>query len=215
MTGAPKKPYRPRRRPRDRAIYASEVFIIESGSLADEANGMLEGEALATVLRMCGKHPLYYKLRTVTELAHAAKLFKQSKYRYLHVSTHGTSTEVCLTLERLSYAHFGEIFAKSLVLRRLFVSACEVGNKSFVQAVAANNKGMHSVLCPSDRIRFDKAIAFWAAFYVLAFDASDQGISHETLTSTVEKARCLLGLKFHAALYKPAPQERWEYVDLK
>ena len=44
-----------------------EVFIVESLGLADERKDRREGEVLAAVLRMCGKNPLYYYIRTQAE----------------------------------------------------------------------------------------------------------------------------------------------------
>lgn len=215
MTGKAPSALIPTTTPKQLPVLDPEVFIVESATLEDEANGRLEGEALATVLRMCGKQPKYQKIRTTRELQHVAGLFKESKCRYLHVSAHGTSTEVCLTLDRVPYSQFGEIFEKALTVRRLFVSACEVGNQTFVEAVAGKNKGMHSVLCPSDAIRFDKAIAFWTAFYVLAFDVDEDRMAHETLMTTAQKAQQLLGVNLYAALYKPSPVECWEYRDIR
>ena len=67
----------------------AEVFIIESLSLIDEGKERHEGEVLANVLKMCGKKPLYYYIRTKAELAMLAEEFEASGYRYLHLSCHG------------------------------------------------------------------------------------------------------------------------------
>ena len=80
-----------------------EVFIIESLELADETKERREGEVLAAVLRMCGKNPLYYYIRTKAELELLAKHFAASGYRYLHISCHGGMTSLETTLDSVSY----------------------------------------------------------------------------------------------------------------
>jgi len=107
-----------------------DVFILESVSFQDEADGMFEGRVLARVLRMCGKEPAYYYFRTREELARLADLFRQSGCRYLHVSAHGNTGGIYTTLgHHVSFAEFGNIFADMLRTKRLFVSACQVGGQ--------------------------------------------------------------------------------------
>jgi hypothetical protein len=76
-----------------------EVFIIESLELADEAKERREGAVLAAVLKMCGKNPLYYYIRTQAELELMAGEFEKSGYRYLHISCHGGGTSLDTTLD--------------------------------------------------------------------------------------------------------------------
>src|SRR4051812_7684564 len=78
-----------------------EVFIIESLRFEDEEKGFFEGRILAEVLRMCGKSPEYFYFRTSAELVALAELFEKSKSRYLHISCHGTATEIETTLDRI------------------------------------------------------------------------------------------------------------------
>src|SRR4051812_29448548 len=75
-----------------------EVFIIESLELEDEEEGR-EGAVLAAVLKMCGKNPLYYYIRTEAELEMLAGKFKESGYRYLHISCHGGDDALHTTID--------------------------------------------------------------------------------------------------------------------
>lgn len=77
-----------------RAHTVAEVFIIESLSFVDEAKERREGAVLASVLKMCGKNPLYYYIRTKAELEQLAEKFEASEYRYLHISCHGGTTSL-------------------------------------------------------------------------------------------------------------------------
>src|ERR1700741_3625319 len=80
-----------------------EVFVLESLELNDEADERREGAVLAAVLKMCGKNPLYYYIRTKAELKFMAEEFTRSGYRYLHLSCHGGQTSLATTLDSVSY----------------------------------------------------------------------------------------------------------------
>jgi hypothetical protein len=149
----------------------SEVFIIESLSIEDERLKVTEGKILFDTLKMCGKSPEYYYIRTKRELEEVAKIFRKSGCRYLHISCHADEANICLTYDDLSYMEFAEIFRGYLKNRRLFVSACSVGvSEMFASIVAGkDNQGMYSVVAPQIDIRFDKAVALWCAFYVQVF----------------------------------------------
>jgi hypothetical protein len=69
-----------------------------------ERQARREGEVLARVLRMCGKRPLYYYIRTKAELELMAQLFYDSNYRYLHISCHGGKSSLSTTRSRVETA---------------------------------------------------------------------------------------------------------------
>lgn len=97
----------------------AEVFIIESLTLGDETKQRHEGAVLASILRMCGKKPMYYYIRTKAELVHLVDEFDASGYRYLHLSCHGNDTSLDTTLDSISYSEFARIFEDRLKGRRL------------------------------------------------------------------------------------------------
>src|SRR5205823_1613375 len=103
----------------------------ESLDLEDEKEESREGAVLAAVLKMCGKNPLYYYIRTEAELELLAGEFKTSGYRYLHISCHGSDRSLNTTIDPIGYEDFATIFKGHLNDRRLFVSACSAGNKEF------------------------------------------------------------------------------------
>src|SRR5437879_4301552 len=114
------------RQKKKKAHTKPDVFILESLKWEDEKRRK-DGALLARALRLYGKKPIYYYFRTENELERLAADFRLSRYRYLHISCHGTAASVETTLDSITYARFAQIFAKRLNNRRLFMSACEVG----------------------------------------------------------------------------------------
>lgn len=134
----------------------------------------LDGKVLYDVLKLQGKNPLYYYFRTQRELIEFAKIFRESGYRYLHLSCHGSEEIVQYTFGESTYADFAAIFEKKLHNRRLFVSGCNLGNMNFAKAIFDKNGGMYSVTAPMKKVYFDQSISFWSAFYYMmhAWDSS-------------------------------------------
>jgi hypothetical protein len=179
----------------------AEVFIIESLSLIDEAKERHEGEVLANVLRMCGKKPLYYYIRTKAELEMLAEEFEASGYRYLHLSCHGGDTTIETTIDSVPYVEFAQMFDGRLKHRRLFASACGAGNQMFAELVGARNKGMHSVAGPSEEMQFDHAVAFWSAFYVKAFSVNRNSMNARDIPEIMKPLVSLFGTPIHWSRY--------------
>jgi len=174
-----------------------EVFIIESLTLTDEKKERREGAVLAAILKMCGKNPLYYYIRTRAELEHIAKEFDASGYRYLHVSCHGGDNSLKTTLDSISYQEFAKIFSERLNGRRLFVSACSAGNEKFADLVGAKNPGMNSVAAPVDNIDFDLAVALWSAFYVKVFSLNAKSMNSDRIAKVLGPLAALFDAPIH------------------
>lgn len=151
-----------------------ETFILESLEHEDEKEARLDGKILYEVLKLHGKKPLYYYFRTQRELIEFAKIFRESGYRYLHLSCHGGEDVVQYTFGHSSYKDFAGIFDKKLHNRRLFVSGCNLGNMNFASEIFAANGGMYSITAPTKKVYFHQSISFWSAFYYMmhAWDSS-------------------------------------------
>jgi hypothetical protein len=149
------------------------VFIIESLGFKDEKKKRFEGQILRDMLTLSGKEVQYWYVRTWKELTDDIfQRFYDSKLRYLHLSCHGNSSHVCLTLDDVSFGEFGEEIRNYLPSRRLFVSACEVVNEAFRVEVNPDNE-CYSIIGPRDEIRFDDAVVMWASFYHLMLRDSE------------------------------------------
>ena len=173
-----------------------EVFILESLYLDNEKSEK-DGELLSRTLAMYGKKPIYYYFRTERELEELIELFKISKYRYLHISCHGSGTEIHTTFDKMTYLRFGQIVSGALNNKRLFVSACEVGNDLFATAVSGSNAGLYSIIAPSTVIHFNRSAAFWSAFYFLMFDIDSKKMKRKMLVERLEKIVQLFDVHLH------------------
>lgn len=144
-----------------------ETFILESLEHEDEKAARLDGKILHDVLKLHGKKPLYYYFRTQRELIEFSKIFRESGYRYLHLSCHGGDNIIQYTFGHSTYNDFAEIFDKKLHNRRLFISGCNLGNMDFAKEIFATNGGMYSITAPTKKVFFDQSISFWSAFYYM------------------------------------------------
>jgi hypothetical protein len=175
----------------------AQVFIIESLELVDENKERREGAVLASVLKMCGKNPLYYYIRTKAELEHIAVEFEASGYRYLHISCHGGDDTLETTLDSVTYQEFAKIFERKLKNRRLFVSACSAGNELFAEVVGGKNKDLISIVAPATDIRFDHAVAFWTSFYVKTFSLNAKSMNSTRIAEVAKPLAVLFEAPLH------------------
>ncbi len=192
----------------------ADVFIIESLATADETANRYEGQRLADFLRLAGKHPHYYYFRTKAELPNLLALFRQSDYRFLHVSCHASMDAIGTTTEQMSYAEFATMCAGYLPLRRVFFSACELGNELFSTVLASKNKGMHSIAAPAETIYFDHAAAIWTAFYVSVFAHNSGKMTGADIRQRIETLCTLFPVDFHVSTYHPA-LDKWHHNLIK
>jgi hypothetical protein len=65
-----------------------EVFIVESLRFHDEEKDYYEGQIISDILRLNKKQSKYYYIRTKKELRAVLDKFRDSNYRYLHLSCH-------------------------------------------------------------------------------------------------------------------------------
>jgi len=182
---------------RSKTNTVAQVFIIESLELVDENKERREGAVLASVLKMCGKNPLYYYIRTKAELKHIAEEFEASGYRYLHVSCHGGNDTLETTLDPVTYQEFATIFEGKLKDRRLFVSACSAGNKLFAEVVGGKNKDLISIAASATDIRFDHAVAFWTSFYVKTFSLNAKSMNSARIAEVAKPLAALFEAPLH------------------
>ena len=146
----------------------AEVFIIESLDF-DNEESQKDGLILYQALKMYNKKPIYYYVRTRKEFEKVLEFFKTSKYRYLHLSCHGSKSQVSLTLDTLEFVDFGTLITPFLDYRRLFVSSCELVNSAFAKQIFPLCE-CHSIVGPSQKIKFTSANISWMSFYHLMFE---------------------------------------------
>jgi hypothetical protein len=149
------------------------LFIIESLERSDEESGR-EGVIMQQILKLSGSLPVkYIYIRTKPELSMALDEFKRSKFRYLHLSCHGSRNTIELTLDSIPFRDLTSIIAPYLRGRRLFFSACSVVNRLLADSLMPRTR-CYSIIGPCRDISFGDALLMWATFYHLAFRDKDE-----------------------------------------
>ena len=166
-------------------ITKPEVFIVESLAFNDEGKGRFEGKILMDLLRLCGKDPRYYYVRTKRELQEILGFFKRSDYRYLHLSCHGNSESIATTLDDIAFRELGKLLRPCLNNRRLFISACEAVNDDLANALMPTS-GCLSIIGPHEDVTFDEAAIVWASFYQLMFSGNFSGMRRRDIKQVLQ-----------------------------
>jgi hypothetical protein len=173
------------------------LFIIESLDREDE-KACREGVIIQQILALSGSLPVeYIYIRTEAELSMALEEFKSSKFRYLHLSCHGSDDSVFLTLDQLPFEDFVPVIAPYLNSKRLFFSACSVVNPMLASALMKNSR-CHSVIGPSQSIFFHDSLLMWASFYHLAFrDEGELKLLGGKIRWALRRVNRSFGQEFH------------------
>ena len=198
----------------DICVTKPEVFIIESLYPEDEVQNRFEGRTLANLLRLSGKSPRYFYFHDNAELPYIIALFRQSQYRYLHFSCHGDATDVITRSGNIPYMEFSNLFKGHLQLRRVFFSACELGNELFTEVMGGNNKGMHSIVAPAERIFFAQAAAIYHTLYLSLFAKDKKNMSHHEIISKLKSITPLFPVSFHFSGFSPT-SKKWNHQTIK
>jgi hypothetical protein len=183
------------------------LFIIESLEREDEES-RCEGVILNRILTLSGSLPVkYIYIRTKPELSMALKEFKASRYRYLHISCHGSEDSISLTLDQLPFEEFACIIAPYLSKRRVFFSACSVVNQQLAKSLLDQCE-CYSIIGPCREIRFDDALMMWACFYHLAFrDENEAKLRCGKIRWALRRVKRSFGEEFH--YYRRTEDGRW------
>ena len=152
-----------------------ETFILESLTIENEENQELDGKLLYRTLKLQGKNPKYFYFRTKREFENLVNKFYSSGYRYLHLSCHGSEARIDTTLDPISFDELSKLVRKKLQNRRLFISGCYTGNKLLCEKVSDSNRGIFSIIAPTQKLFFNQTIPFWSSFYYLMDADSETG----------------------------------------
>lgn len=175
-------------------ITKPETFIIESLSQQDNENNRSDGKILFDMLNLQNKKPIYKTFKNKDELVELSDTYRNSGYRYLHLSCHGSNEIISSTYDKIEFAQFAEIFSSKLNNRRLFISGCKLGNINLANYLYDNNGGMYSLTGPINDVHFDQASVFWSSFYYLVHSWDSQRIIKKTIFKTLNKITYLFGM---------------------
>jgi hypothetical protein len=170
------------------------VFIIESMSTKNEAEKKFEGFILQSVLNLLKNEDTkiesrYYYIRTKLELEHIIEEFHKSKYRYLHLSCHGSEDgkEIQLTYETIALDEFCRLLTLSGTMesKRLFMSSCFVTNEYFANILIPRTN-CSSIIGTDKAFFIDEAPLIWGTFYNKMFTMGE-GMQKGYITPILNK----------------------------
>ena len=127
----------------------ANVFIIESLDFDDEQDNQYLGRLLSQILHLGGKESAYRYVQTEDELEKALRLFGASRYRYLHLSCHGSKKSISTTLDDIPFPKLGKLLKPYLRKKRLFISACSAVNEDLAKAGIPSSR-CTSIMGPVD-----------------------------------------------------------------
>ncbi len=188
-----------------------EVFIIESLNFDDEKADRFDGKIIRDMLNFHKKKCTYYYIRTKKELVEILKEFARSNYRYLHLSCHGNSSTVGLTLDSLSYGEFGDLVAPYIKDKRLFISACNIMNEKFSYAIFSRAKG-YSLMGTMTEVPFMDSAIFWQAFYHIMFRLDRKKMQRKEIIENANKLAGLFEVKIGYS-YPKSKSEKFSFRD--
>jgi len=171
-----------------------EIFIIESLEFEDERAERFEGRIISQILKLSGKRCEYCYIRTKRELQELLNQFETSKYRYLHLSCHGSKDTIFTTLDKIPFTDFGPLIKPFLKKRRLFMSACSATNRALAESVMPDS-GCYSILGPDQDIYFSDAAALWASFYHVMFQADSEAMKYKTIKAKAQEVSDMYRVK--------------------
>jgi len=161
-----------------------EVFIIESLNFADEKMYRFEGKILFNMLKIYGKNPIYFYIRTKKELIAIKDIFNRSDYRYLHLSCHGNNKALYTTLDKIDFLVLSDILDPCIAKKRLFISACSAVNSTLANCF--NDTDCLSITGPNSTIEFNDAAIVWASFYHLMFKCDHKTMNGKNIKKTLD-----------------------------
>lgn len=191
-----------------------DFFIIESLSFKDEKKNRFEGKFLFDYLKLLGKNPIYYYIRTKLELEKISKLYYKSEYRYLYLSCHGNDECIATALEDIKFSSFANIFKNKLNKKRIFVSACSVGQRQFARDLFSKSPDMYSLTAPCEDVPFESTYPFWTTLFYLLNSIDNDRIKGHPLRISLKVCANLFNMKMNH-FYKGNGEIRNKIFDME
>ncbi len=163
------------------------IFIIESVRNGDYR----DGHSLEKILNLSGIKTEYREATSKDDFIAHIEEFKHSGLRYLHISCHAAKDGFEIGDEDVPNDELEKIFGNSLSKRRVFLSACEAGNKDLAARLILKN-GAFSVIGTPIELYFSKAAIFWNCLFHAIHMRNSKKTSKKLLTETLESIVNLL-----------------------
>jgi len=187
------------------------VFIVESNQWEDEDEKRREGLALSEILALSRKPVEYRYIRTEKELRSVLGQFTESRYRYLHIASHGYGDGFSLTLDNIDFRNFVELLSDHIDERRLFVSACDCVKLALAKPLLRYTH-CYSVVGPRGDITFRDAAVVWASFYSLMFKRNPKSMRSTEITNALSEICRIFDVRFNAYFRRSEPYYRYQLL---
>lgn len=192
-----------------------KVFILESLAFDDEENDRFEGDIIYQILKMSSVHCEYHYFRTKQEFEYFIEKFKESNFRYLHLSCHASKEGITTTLnDCISIDELTLLLENVLDKRRLFLSACSLTNDKLANSIF-NNTECYSIMGADQNISMNDSVIFWASFYHLMFNREKGYIIHEEIKDIVYRLRQSFKIPLRYYRISSKTKQGWRKVTLK
>lgn len=192
-----------------------KVFILESLDFDDEENSRYEGDIIYQILKMSSVKCEYHYFRTKQEFVHFIQKFKESNFRYLHLSCHASREGIMTTLDDLILIDELSMLLESVLdKRRLFLSACSLANDNLANQIF-NNTECYSIIGADEKISMNDSAIFWASFYHLMFNREKSYIKHEEIKDILYRLRQSFEIPLRYYRVSSKTKQGWRKVTLK
>ncbi|MFZ1291904.1 MAG: hypothetical protein WAR79_17535 [Melioribacteraceae bacterium] len=136
------------------------VFIIESLRSGD----YFDGESMSQILELSSINNFYREVISKEDFIKAINEFKNSNFRYLHLSCHSDMEGIEINGENISNYELSILLKNKITRKLIFLSACQGSNRMMASALIIKCGGQSLIGTPVD-LSFDKAALFWPSFY--------------------------------------------------
>lgn len=158
------------------------VFIIES--LRSEE--FFDGENMSEILNLSKIKNVYREVHSKNDFIEAINEFKNSNFRYLHISCHSDMNGIEINGENISNSDLSKILRNRIIRKRIFLSACKGGNRNIATAIITKCGGQSVIGTPID-LYFDKAALFWPSFYHVIHMLDNNRMNRQNLNIVLKK----------------------------
>lgn len=162
------------------------IFIIEG--MEKDAS---ESPMLKKMLSLTKVNPLIKikKVRSRADFKKAIQSFKNSDFKFLHISTHGGTNYLKFENDKIEIPEFVDIIGPVSTDRRIFLSACSFATFNMAKEIIPKYHCL-SIIGSPDIVDVDKAAVFWTSFYFLIFkihESKDVSINQEVFFKVFKK----------------------------
>lgn len=142
------------------------VFLVESMNANDMYKGLLEGEAIAQILKLLDVKATYRTVVDKNRLRKALTEASRGGFSVFHLTCHADRDSFNLTSdEDISWAELAILARNHLKGAVLCLSACEAGNFATAKAFRNQDAPPPYIIGPVSDVGYAQACVAWSVFY--------------------------------------------------